>query len=225
MALMYDTTMSPSKMELLAAWLPTRPWFRGDATQLAKVASYRVDDPAGEVGLEGHLVTAGDSTVYHVPLSYRGAPLPEGEEFLLDTTAHGVLGTRWISDGVGDPVYRTVIAEVMAHGGGSAEEFLATPDGGEVPITPRSQLRGSGSPEQAVPEMWAATIADLDGVSIAETGFATLRVQHVLDAAALAGEALGAGHGFPDPQFALRITWPGQAAPVTIATLTTVEPQ
>ncbi|MBL3700589.1 maltokinase N-terminal cap-like domain-containing protein [Leucobacter luti] len=230
MALMYDTTMSPSKLELLAAWLPTRPWFRGDASALSKVASYRLDDPEGEVGIEGHLVTAGDDTIYHAVLTYRGAAIADGEEFLVGTSAHGVLGTRWISDGAGDPVCRTVLAETMAHGRTEAEEFVHSDAGEPVPLRPRSQLRGSGQPDRPVPEMWAASVSELGGVTIADTGFATLRIRHVLDAAALAGggaEALAVsdaeiGDG-PDA-YALRITWPGQEIPVTIATLTTVAP-
>lgn len=42
---------------------------------------------------------------YLVPLSYRGEPL-EGApgEALIGTSEHGVLGTRWVYDGVHDPV-------------------------------------------------------------------------------------------------------------------------
>lgn len=225
MALIYDTTMSPTKHEMLAAWLPTREWFRGDVAALRSVATYRFDDPAGEVGMEGHLVTAGDDTVYHVPLSYRGAELADGEEFLLDTSAHGVLGTRWISDAVGDPVYRTVLAETMAHGGTETEEWDATPGGEPTPREPGSRLRGSGTPGSAVPEVWAASVSELGGVAIADTGFATLRVAHVLDAAALAGGEIAGLTIEGEELFELRITWSGQDVPVTIATLSTVAPE
>ena len=49
MALMHETTLVPSKYELLAGWLPTQPWSPGDATRLERVGAYRLDDPAGEV--------------------------------------------------------------------------------------------------------------------------------------------------------------------------------
>ncbi|MCW2288462.1 hypothetical protein EDF60_0608 [Leucobacter luti] len=229
MALMYETTMSPSKFELLASWLPTRPWFRGDVSALEKVTAYRLDDPEGEVGIEGHLVTAGDDTIYHVVLTYRGEPLADGEEFLLGTSEHGVLGTRWISDGAGDPVSRTVLAEAMAHGRSEAEQFSENAAGETSQLRPLSQLRGSGDPESAVPEMWAASVSEFGGVTIAETGFATLRIRHVLDAAALAGggaEALAAAESGAGPEaYALRLTWAGQELPVTIAALTTVAPE
>lgn len=36
-------------------------------------------------------------TTYHVPMAYRGAPLPGAEHALVGTSRHGVLGKRWIS--------------------------------------------------------------------------------------------------------------------------------
>jgi hypothetical protein len=48
MALMHQTTMTPSKLELLAAWLPSQPWFVGDANSLVSLSGFRLDDPAGE---------------------------------------------------------------------------------------------------------------------------------------------------------------------------------
>ena len=50
MGLMHLTTMTPSKLELLAAWLPSQPWFVGDANSLVSLSGFRLDDPAGEVG-------------------------------------------------------------------------------------------------------------------------------------------------------------------------------
>ena len=46
--------LAPTKLELLAAWLPTQPWYRagGPAPDLAKAGGFRLDDPAGRVGLE-----------------------------------------------------------------------------------------------------------------------------------------------------------------------------
>ncbi len=35
-------TLSPSKLELLATWLPEQPWFDGDAANLTRVAHYRL---------------------------------------------------------------------------------------------------------------------------------------------------------------------------------------
>lgn len=209
MALMHPhTTMSPTKLELLAAWLPSQPWFAGDAAQLTRIGEYRLDDPEGEVGLNGILVTAGDDTVYHVPLTYRGAPLDESEEFFVGTSEHGVLGTRWVTAAIGDPVYRAVLAQTIAQGGSGAEEFVTDESGA---ITRREivvPISGSGEAGAQVPEMWAAEVSISGESSVASTGFATLSVIHVLDGRALTAMPLH-----------LSATWPGQGDPVVLATL------
>lgn len=50
----------PSKLELLAGWLPNQPWLDRDAGDLRRVAAYRFVDPDGEVGTETLLVASGD---------------------------------------------------------------------------------------------------------------------------------------------------------------------
>ncbi len=212
MALMHETTLVPSKYELLAAWLPAQPWFHGDATKLERVGAYRLDDPAGEVGLEGHLFTAGDDTVYHVPLSYRGAPLEDtvegGDAFLVGVMQHGVLGKRWASDAMGDPVFRAVIAEVMVHGGHEAAEFAQDAAGNVVERAVHTRIQGSGSPRDAVPDLSDASVVDLGESSRAENGTAVL----VLHRVAAPGRE-------PGDSDALRVSWPGQADPVVLAEL------
>ncbi|MEW2631898.1 1,4-alpha-glucan branching protein [Streptomyces sp. NPDC048389] len=124
MAVIHKTTMEPGKLELLAAWLPARPWYLGAGREpeLAKAGGFRLDDPQGEVGIEFMVVTdtSGDEPVaYHVPLSYRGAPLDGAEETaLVGTSEHGVLGKRWVYDGAHDPV---VVARLLAFAQGRAE--------------------------------------------------------------------------------------------------------
>lgn len=109
MAVIYNTTMTPSKLELLAAWLPRQPWYIGTASEpcLTKAGGFRLDDPQGEVGIEFMVVTdtSGERPrSYHVPLSYRGAPLDGADRALIGTSEHGVLGRRWVYDGTHDPV-------------------------------------------------------------------------------------------------------------------------
>ncbi|MEV5982294.1 1,4-alpha-glucan branching protein [Streptomyces sp. NPDC052114] len=109
MAVIHQTTLRPTKLELLDAWLPARPWYRGgaDRPRLAKAGGFRLDDPAGEVGIEVMAVTdtSGAAPVtYLVPLTYRGAPLDGAEHALVGTMEHGVLGRRWAYDGCHDPV-------------------------------------------------------------------------------------------------------------------------
>ena len=40
-----------------------------------------------------------------MPVTYRDAPLPGADAWLIGTMDHSVLGKRWVYDGVGDPVY------------------------------------------------------------------------------------------------------------------------
>ncbi|WP_433685007.1 maltokinase N-terminal cap-like domain-containing protein [Nocardia sp. CA-119907] len=118
MAVIHRTTMSPTKLELLTAWLPTRPWYRdsGRTPELTKAGGFRLDDPAGAVGIEFMLVTDGsgpDARTYHLPLTYRGARLDGADEALIGTSTHGVLGQRWIYDGTRDPVAAAQIAALL----------------------------------------------------------------------------------------------------------------
>jgi hypothetical protein len=59
MAIIHRTTMSPEKLELLAAWLPAQPWSSGTGREpeLAKAGGFRLDDPQGAVGI-GVIVSA-----------------------------------------------------------------------------------------------------------------------------------------------------------------------
>lgn len=102
MAIIYpNSTVSPTKLELLADWFPSRPWAGSGAVE--KVSSFRFDDPEGEVGIESILVRRG-GLLLHAPLTYRSAPLAGADEHLVGTMQHSALGERWIYDAVGDPV-------------------------------------------------------------------------------------------------------------------------
>lgn len=118
MSEIFPTTMHPSKHELIGPWLLNQPWFSGVGTpELENVGGFRLDDPAGEVGMEFIFVRDNASpahVVYHVPLTYRGAPLKGAESALLGTSEHGVLGTRWIYDAAADPVWHTALTALAA---------------------------------------------------------------------------------------------------------------
>ncbi|WP_371662259.1 1,4-alpha-glucan branching protein [Streptomyces sp. NBC_00280] len=134
MAVIHHTTMTPGKLELLTAWLPTRPWYVGAARgpELAKAGGFRLDDPEGEVGIEFMVVTdaSGDEPVsYLVPLSYRGAPLDGADEALVGTSEHGVLGKRWVYDGAHDPVLvGQLLALLQGRAEAQAQSVSGTPD-------------------------------------------------------------------------------------------------
>lgn len=91
-------------------WVARQPWYAGDDSPALRPAGFfRLEDPAGEVGIETHVLTDG-TTVYQVPVTYRGAPLIRAAEAaLISISEHSVLGTRWIYDGTADPVWRAAL--------------------------------------------------------------------------------------------------------------------
>ncbi|GAB95694.1 1,4-alpha-glucan branching enzyme [Kineosphaera limosa] len=117
MAEIYQTTLTPTKLELLADWMGSQRWFaaKGRTPVLRRLGGYRLDDPDGQVGVET-LIVADESgsqpVVYQVPLTYRGAPLGGADAAFLGTMEHGVLGTRYIYDGAHDPVYARALLEL-----------------------------------------------------------------------------------------------------------------
>jgi hypothetical protein len=130
MAIVHNTTMSPAKLELLAAWLPAQPWFPGSGREpeLAKVGGFRLDDPQGAVGIEFMLVADGP-VVYQVPMTYHGRELPGAEGRLIGTSQHGVLGPRWIYDGIRDPVLvAQLVALLQGEVEAQAQSVSHTPD-------------------------------------------------------------------------------------------------
>ncbi|MGY0231525.1 CG0192-related protein [Longispora urticae] len=192
MAILHRADLSPTKLELLADWLPTRPWYDGPSTPtVERVAAYRFDDPAGEVGVETLLVTAGTGTVWQTPLTYRAAPLDGRDEWLLGTTEHSVLGTRWVYDACGDPVYAQVLATAILTGAGQAEEFVV---GSPVPRPPSMTVAGSGDSSAAPTVERIGRVVDGDPTVIV-TGAVELTVARVLrpDAAPGGGPVLTGG--------------------------------
>lgn len=150
MALLYRSTLRPTKLELLAQWLPSRDWFQGQATaEVVRVANFRFDDPAGAVGIETMLVRAGDGPLHQVPLTYRDAPLAGADRWLIGTSDHSVLGQRWVYDACGDPVYAAALAEAIFSGTGQADEFLMV-DGQPERHEPGMIIASRGVPETAV---------------------------------------------------------------------------
>jgi hypothetical protein len=127
-AVIHKTTMSPGKLELLAAWLPAQPWYvaAGDKAELARAGGFRLDDPSGQVGIEFMVVTSrsgGQAITYLVPMTYRGHALASASRALIGTSYHGVLGRRWIYDGLSDPV---LVAQLVALIQGEAEPQMQT---------------------------------------------------------------------------------------------------
>lgn len=178
MALLHEATLTPAKLDLLAAWLPGRPWAAEAAGELEQLGAYRLDDPAGEVGLEGFLLAVG-STILHVPVSYRGAPLEGAAEHLVGTTEHSVLGTRWVYDACGDPVWASVLAETVLAGGTEAEQYFEV-DGERVPRASTVTVIGSGTAGTPVPGIDAVSARDDGPTTVVRAGELELVVVHRL---------------------------------------------
>ncbi|MCZ2524104.1 maltokinase N-terminal cap-like domain-containing protein [Streptomyces sp. HB2AG] len=210
MSVIHRTTMKPTKLELLAPWLPGRPWYlgAGGEPRLTRAGGFRLDDPQGEVGIEFMVAVdeAGDRPVaYQVPLTYRGAPLDGAEHALVGTSEHGVLGRRWIYDGVHDPV---LLARLFALLDGEAEpqqqSISNTPD---PTVTARFTGAGPLSPAEVTDVTDGPHGTDVHARDAATgPGRLTLRVNRVLEPlrdepSAPAGQAPGdvtAGWLMPD---------------------------
>lgn len=119
MGIIYNTSMKPSKNELVAAWLVRQDFFTSKKEpKLEHVGGFRLEDPAGAVGIEFRLYADNadlSDVIYHVPLTYRDAPLKSAQQYLMGTSEHGILGTRYIYDAAGDPVF-TAQLEALANG-------------------------------------------------------------------------------------------------------------
>jgi hypothetical protein len=208
MALLYRAVVSPSKLELLAAWLPSRPWYQGPAApDLVRVTSYRFDDPAGAVGVETMLVTTEGGPLWQVPLTYRGAPVEGADRWLVGTAEHSVLGRRWVYDGCGDPVYVNALAQTILTGGRQADEFVDG-EGGPVLREPTIDVQGSGRPDAQVPAVDAIDGVKDEDPTIIRTGPQDIAVVRVV------GET---GEGVRP--FTLTATWQGQPTPALLAYL------
>ncbi|AKJ15220.1 1,4-alpha-glucan branching protein [Streptomyces incarnatus] len=178
MAIIHHTTLKPTKLELLADWLPSRPWYRGgaDAPVLTKSGGFRLDDPEGEVGIEFMVATdtsTAEPTAYFVPLTYRGAPLDGAEHALVGTMEHGVLGKRWAYDGCHDPV---LVAELLSLIEGRAQAQAQSIDGAPDPEVIRSYAGAPFAPGGFAPE----PADDQDGTRIPAPDGTVLHVHRVL---------------------------------------------
>ena len=189
MALVHRATLTPSKQDLVAAWLPTRAWANGIEIT-TKVAEYRFDDPAGEVGIETILFADEGGTTVQVPLTYRAAPLDGAHDFLIGTTEHSVLGTRWVYDASIDPVWAATLATAILTGGTQVQMYLEE-DGQRIDIPPRMTVQGSGSPGTEVPDLTRVDSARDDGTTtVVRAGDVELIVARVVGATIEADETL-----------------------------------
>jgi hypothetical protein len=202
MAILHAATLVPTKAEVIAGWLPAQSWAPQNGGALELVGAYRFDDPEGQVGLEVHLVRH-DGVLLHVPLSYRGAPLPGADDHVVSTVQHSVLGERWVYDGLHDPVLTRMLAAAAMTGCGQAVGMVEH-EGRWLVVPPPLRLAGGG---------WSSERVPVDGFALeAEAGdWAVLRNDRF--------DLRVARRPLPGvkPPIGLTATWPGQDAPVVLA--------
>jgi hypothetical protein len=162
MAIIHKTaTVTPTKPELVAAWLDGQPWDADGPIEV--LASYRFDDPAGEVGVEALLVSRG-GRLLHVPMTYRSAPLAGHESFLVGTMHHSVLGKRWIYDAAGDSV--SAGCYVRALRGEQEQAEMELWDGDTLIGRRESTVRLRSEPAQPGPDPTEVAVVDVDAVDL-----------------------------------------------------------
>lgn len=188
MGIVHRATVTPSKQELVEAWLPSRGWAAG-RTITEKVAEYRLDDPAGEVGVETILWRTDDGAVLQTPLTYRAEPLPGAEAHLIGTCDHSVLGERWVYDGCADPVWAATLVTAIRTGGSQSPMFFEQ-DGERVDIPARMQVRGSGTAASAGTLDPVDTVKDDGDVTTVTAGNTVIAVARVVGAPLGEGEHL-----------------------------------
>jgi Maltokinase N-terminal cap domain len=149
MALYHRATITPTKEDLIAKWAPTQPWGPPVDVPIEVIGSYRFDDPDARVGMEIHLATYGTS-VLHVPLTYRDAPLEDAEDALIVEMDHSVLGTRWVYDGLRDPQLIVMLAAVAMTGQGEAVGMVVY-DGRWYIAPSKVRIQGGGWSLERVP--------------------------------------------------------------------------
>jgi hypothetical protein len=202
MALFHRATITPSKADLIAAWIPTRPWGPSAADPVEVIGSYRFDDPNGRVGMETHLASAG-GVLFQVPLTYRDEPLAGADDALITEMQHSVLGTRWVYDGLRDPRLVIMLAAVTMTGQGEALGMVEYE--GRWYVAPTNvRIQGGGWGQERVP---------VDGFALeSDESTASVLRNDRFDLTVFRRPVPG-----PRPAIGLTATWDGQADGVVLA--------
>ena len=209
MARFHVATLTPTKPELIARWAPTQPWGPPTDAPIEVIGAYRFDDPDGRVGMETHLVTAGD-ILLQVPLTYRDEPLEGAGDALVTEMEHSVLGTRWVYDGMRDPQFVMMLAGVAMTGQGEALGMAER--AGRWYIAPTNvRIQGGG---------WTLERVPVDGFQVERSDETAVVLRN--DRFELT--VFRRPPAQPRPSMGLSATWEGLGAPVLLAVVTEHSP-
>jgi hypothetical protein len=202
MALFHLATITPTKAELIANWAPTQPWGPPADVPIEVIGSYRFDDPDGRVGMETHLVMAA-GTLLQVPLTYRDEPLDGAEDALIVEMQHSVLGTRWVYDGLRDPLLVVMLAAVAMTGQGEALG-MAVYEGRWYIAPSNVRIQGGGWTQRRVP---------VDGFEVGHDDATSVVLRNDRFELTVFRRPVPG----PRPAIGLTATWDGQPDPVVLA--------
>jgi hypothetical protein len=205
MALFHLATITPTKADLIAEWAPSQPWGPPVDAPTTVIGSYRFDDPDGRVGMETHLVMAGE-TLLQVPLTYRDEPLEGGDDAFIVEMQHSVLGTRWVYDGLRDPRLVVMLAAVAMTGQGEALG-MAVYDGRWYIAPSNVRIQGGGWTQERVP---------VDGFGIVQDDTSSVVLRNDRFELTVFRRPVPG----PRPAIGLTATWDGRAEPVVLAEVT-----
>lgn len=192
MALVYDAKLVPSKPDLIAAWLPTQPWFQETNRDIEVLGAFRFDDPNGQVGIETHIVRGSSGKIYQVPLTYRGRAMADAGRFLVTELEHSVLGHRWVYDAAADPVAVAAIVAAITTGQTQVDAFL---DGADTPLPVSVAVKGTGS-QQRPPQATLIGLETKDAVTRVQTDSLALDIFRVVSGLRDTAFRLDAQSGF-----------------------------
>ena len=144
------TPLPPSVLELLPRWVAQQRWYagKGRAPALRRIGGLTLKDPAGEVGIEVHLMldeSGSAPMIYQIPLTCRDARLPGADLALVATIeeqgvdsddghdGHSQQGARYIYDAPHDPVFATALLRLILDEGTASSHGPQGIEGAEGP--------------------------------------------------------------------------------------------
>jgi hypothetical protein len=100
-----------------------------------------------------------------------------------------VLGTRWVYDACGDPVWATTLVAAIRTGGSQSPMYFEQ-DGERIDIPARVEVRGSGSADSAEPVAAVDSVSDDGDITTVTAGATRIAVARVVGTPLGEGEQL-----------------------------------